>query len=79
MIVKTVYVIFFLIFFAGCFGVYAFGEKVIANYQGQTSGIEQVSFSGYVGGAIGSGLIASSALLSVVYFICNYNKKNRTG
>lgn len=57
------------IFIIGTIGVIYFGNMHLLNSNfNDSSFTSQNSFPGFVGGAIGCGLIASSALLGLIYY-----------
>jgi hypothetical protein len=57
-----------LIFCISVYVVFDFGGSIVATGNGFVR-------PGYTGGAVGFGLIGSSALLGFIYYECNYRRK----
>ena len=67
---QLIKVVLLLIFCTSTYLVFDFGSGLVRTDSG-------FNRPGYIGGAIGFALIASSALLAFVYFICNYSKQRQ--
>jgi hypothetical protein len=63
-IIRTILV---LIFVVSIYFVFAFGSDIVTTGNG-------FARPGYIGGAIGFGLISGATILGFIYYECNYKK-----